>query len=162
MKSFFTKERVIAIPWFVLSVVYFIYIGQIPASTMAGDPGPTLFPYIAGGLMLICSALLFVFPCKKSKPWLDKEGKIRLVSLYAVFVIFVVGCWAIGYTIPAFVTLYLGCTMFAKSAGEEVPLWKRVAYAAAVTVGIWFFFHVLLSCQLPRGVWRALNILPLI
>ena len=162
MKKFFTKERLIALPWLALSLFYIYYIQKIPPSTMAGDPGPTLFPNIAGGLMLSMSVILILFPGKpKEKKWMEKPQLVRLGGLYLVYIAFVVGVWAIGYTIPTALTLYATCTMFAKSTGEEVPLYKRIIYALLVTLVIWAFFHVRLKFQLPKGAFLALIILPL-
>lgn len=161
-KKFFTKNRIVAIPWLLLSLGYIYYIQQIPPSTMKGDPGPTLFPNIAGFLMLALSLILFIFPGKESeKKWMDKQGMTRLGGLYLVYVLYVVGMALIGFTIPTALVLYTTCTMFSKSTGVQVPLYKRVIYAVLVTLVVWAFFHVLLKCQLPTGTFKALNILPL-
>ena len=160
MKSFFKKDRIVAIPWLALSIFYLYYISQIPASMMTNDPGPRIFPYIAGGLMLLMSLILFVFPGKNpDKSWMNSEEKRRLLILCLVYLGYVVGMHLIGYTIPTFLMLFITCTLF--SAKKSVPLWIRLFYALLVTVAGWFLFAKILTCRLPVGIFDALNLLPM-
>jgi len=160
VKSFFKKDRVVAIPWLALSIFYLGYISRIKTSMMTNDPGPRLFPYIAGFLMLGLSLLLFIFPGKNpEKPWMNTDQKKRLLYLALVYVGYVVGMHLIGFTIPTFVMLFLACSMF--SAKKPLPLWGRLLYAAIVTILGWALFAKLLHTPLPKGIFTGLNFLPM-
>ena len=162
VKKILVKDRVVALITIAFSLFYIFYIAKIPDSQMASDPGPKIFPYIAGILMLTMSVLLFLFPKKEEKKgaWMTKLQKHRMVSLYGVYVLFVGGMYLIGYTIPTFATLFTASTMFAK--GKNISWWKRFVYAAVMTVAVWALFYLALECQLPRGIYQGLNLLPVV
>ncbi len=161
MKQDTRVDRIAALSGIILSVPYIIYaLTNIKKSKLDFDPGPKLFPVMAGGLLLVCSLiLLFRKHDEVHVRTLTGEQAGRLFRLIGVFSAYIVLLWLIGYTIPTFLLVFVTCTMF--SQGKDVSLAIRLVYAAAVTVAVWLLFHYGLKCILPRGMFTAFNILPL-
>ena len=156
-----SKNRIVGGVWAIVAIAYLVMAFQIPETTMEGDPGPAIFPYIAGFLMLCSSiAMMIRKPTEKEqKVWLTKEQLVRLWSLFAVMVAYVFGLSWIGYTLPTMMILIAMCYMFAKVSNANVPLWQCVVYGVVLSVVIYLLFTNLLSVPLPAGKIKALNFL---
>ena len=155
-----SKNRIIGAVCALLSVAYLAMALQIPATTMEGDPGPQLFPYIAGGLMLISSlVMLFRRPRPNdTKPWMTPEQLRRLWGLFGIMVLYVLLLNLIGYTLSTFLVLLTVCLLFAKGRAK-VPLWQVIVYSAVITVLVYAIFTQVLGVSLPLGKIKALNFL---
>lgn len=156
-----TRNRITGLICAVLSLIYLFFAVQIPESTMPGDPGPTVFPYLSGILMLISSlTLIFRKPKEEEKKWLTKPQLLRLWGLFGMYVLYVLGLYAIGYTIPSFLILFGMSMLF--SRGKNVPWWKCALYGLVLTIVIFLLFNNLLGVVLPRGRIPWLNFLNLL
>lgn len=158
--KFFTKDRIVGIVCGALGIAYLVMAFQLPATTMVGDPGPQIFPYLAGILMLASSVsmLLRKAPAEKEKPWMTTEQRKRMWSLFLLMVAYVAGMDFIGYTIPTFLMLAIMCYMFAQGR-VKIKIWQCAVYGVVLTFVIYLLFTRLLSVRLPMGRIRALNFL---
>jgi putative tricarboxylic transport membrane protein len=160
MKFQLTRDRLTGIICGLLSLAYLYFATKIPATTMEGDPGPQVFPYIAGGIMLLSSISMLLRrpPKEKEAPWLSRPELKRMWGLFAIFVAYVVLLQYIGYTIPTFLVLTVMCLLFSRGRVQLKP-WQAVLYSAVVTVVVFLLFTKLLGVVLPIGKFKALNLL---
>lgn len=162
MKSFFTKRRITGAIFAVFSSLYLFYTMQIPDSSVQNDPGPRLFPYVVGGIMLVCSLILLLYTPKSEPvdvPFFNATERSRFLGLYGLIVLYVVSMDVIGYTLPTFIALSLMCWMFSRSKTKKTPVWGCLLYGAVCTVVIWVAFQNALHILLPRGRVPELNFL---
>lgn len=136
-----------------------IMASHLPDSNMSGDIGPRVFPYIGGGLLILCGILLGVTGRKKEKAkqcFLNANGFKRLGVIFSVLLIYALAMKYIGFLIPSIITLFILATLF---AGEhKVALWKRIVFAVVVPGFIYFVFTKGLSLRMPMGtIEKAVN-----
>lgn len=153
------KDMVNGIVCAVIGAAAIMIASQLPASNMAGDIGPKVFPYIAGALLVVCGSLQAVMNLKGPKEkteFLDKNGWKRLLTLTGVLLVYVVCMKKIGFILPSILLLFILSTMF--SQDNHVALWKRVLFAIVLPLIIYVAFTKGLTLRMPMGVLeKALN-----
>ena len=79
------KNKIIGIVLALVSILFLYMTSRLPASRYSGMVGPTVFPYIAAGGLLLCAVALFFkkeTDDEKTKgPFLDRAGWIRVLKL---------------------------------------------------------------------------------
>lgn len=141
----------------VVGAVLIIMATGLPQSNMEGDIGPRVFPYIAGGILVLCGSLLAISGKKRVKEanaFLDKEGWKRLGSIIGVLVVYVVALKAVGFLVPSVLLLFVLCTMFSRET--NLTLWRRVVFALVIPVVVYVAFTKGLSLRMPQGVLEKL------
>lgn len=146
------KDRAIGLVSLALGIATMIGTMQIPISSSIAsspEPGPRLFPTIAGVLLIICGLGLILQKQKDAEPFLEKQQWKRLGVLALVFVLYCVGLSFLGFVISTPVMLFVSMTMF---AGEKkLPLPAKLLYCAGVTGVIYLLFVVLFKTNIPSG-----------
>lgn len=124
------------------------------------DPGPQIFPIIAAVVMIICGLMLIVQDKSKrddpKKPFFSKEEWGRFGLLLGAYVVYFFLLWLVGFIVATFIAMFVMCTMF--SLGKVVAVWKRLLFAAVVTMGIYAAFYWGLGLRLPLGILLRLDI----
>lgn len=144
-----TKDRTTGMVAFILGLIIAFLTKQLPPSTMAGDIGPKVFPYISAGLLIVCGIGLLVTGNKKTEAFFTREQGKRLGVIFAVVLGYVIIMQYAGFLVPTFFVLIVLCSMF--SEGKSIACWKRILFAMAVTAVIYYLFTLVLSLRLPQG-----------
>lgn len=147
------KDKIIGLVSFLLGVLtlvgtYFIKVAKMAVSM--GDPGPKVFPAVAGGLLVICGLGLFFKKQEDEKVFMTKVQWLRVLRLFLAFVGYLVLLYVGGFIIATPILLFVMMTMF---AGEKMPsVLVRVLYAVCCTGVVYLLFVVLLKTNVPMGI----------
>lgn len=142
------SDRFAAVVIFILSALYTRYAVTFQPRFFRSEAlGPATFPLMTGGLMLICSTILFV----------QSLGKVTggQATRWAQYVpALVLWLLLLGYGItfdllgfPISTGLFLLGALWLLGVR---PWWKAVFYAGAFTAAAWFVFTTL-DVRLPQG-----------
>jgi putative tricarboxylic transport membrane protein len=119
--------------------------------------GPSLFPTLIGGGLMVCGAALVLSRSGRGAPWFQADDWVRrprmvlnfgLVFVDLVFYAIVVG--RLGFFITAVIFLSVLMLAFGVSRPRIVPL------ALGVTIVIHYAFYSLLRVPLPWGVLEGI------
>ncbi|MBQ4435904.1 MAG: tripartite tricarboxylate transporter TctB family protein [Clostridia bacterium] len=147
------KDRIVGLVSLLLGAAtligtYFIKVAKMAVSM--GDPGPKVFPTVAGVLLVICGLGLIFKKKTEEKVFMTKEQWLRVLWLFLAFVGYLVLLYVGGFIIATPILLFVMMTMF---AGEKKPsILVRVLYSACCTGVIYLLFAVLLKTNVPMGI----------
>lgn len=148
-----SKNKTIGLISLILGIAVLIGAANIKVAKMAvsmGDPGPKVFPFMAGGLLTLCGIGLFFSRQEDGEVFMTREQWLRVAALFGVFIGYVVLLYLFGFIIATPVLFFLMITMF---AGEQkVGLPVRIGYAIGLTAVIYVLFVVLLKTYVPQGI----------
>jgi hypothetical protein len=148
-----SKNKVIGLVSLLLGILALIGTFMIKVAKMAvsmGDPGPKVFPSVAGVLLVICGIGLLVRREENEPVFMTKSQWMRLLALFLVFVGYVVLLYFIGFVGATTILLFVMMTMF--SGAEKLSIPVRLVYAIAVTAVIYLLFAVMLKTNVPKGI----------
>ncbi|MDO4619506.1 MAG: tripartite tricarboxylate transporter TctB family protein [Lachnospiraceae bacterium] len=147
-----SKNKVLGILTVALAVIVFIatYRLQLSMQLAAGDPGPWLFPGIAGGLLFVFGLMVMFDNKQKDEQFLSGKEWKRAILLFAIFVGYAAAIIVVGFLISSIAMLFVCCTLF---AGEKMPpLIVRILYAVILGSGIWYVLGEVFKVTLPSGM----------
>lgn len=147
------KDRLIGFILGAISVVFLIMTRMLPKSRFATTVGPDVFPYLASGGLLLCSiGLIFKRDKtkKEAKPFLDKQGWIRVAKLGLILVSFPFLFQYVGFYIAAVVFLFFMIRLF--DLDKDVAVWKIALISVIISTTLYLLFTYPLKIQLPHGV----------
>jgi hypothetical protein len=144
------SDRFAAVIIFILSALYTRYAVTFQPRFFRSEAlGPAAFPLMIGGLMLICSTILFIQSLGK----VTAGQGTRWAQYVPALVLWLL---LLGYSITFDLLGFpLSTGLFVLGAFWLLgvrPWWKAVLYAAAFTVAAWYVFTTL-DVRLPRGEW---------
>lgn len=142
-----TKNRITGVIAVILGAAVGVGAFQLPGSTIVGDVGPAVFPFLTAGILLICGAGLLVTGGGEATALDSMESLRRLGVIFAAVLIYCVAMNFLGFVIPTIIILFVLATLF--SADKPVVWWHKLLYAAAITLVIYFLFHNVLNLKLP-------------
>ena len=120
------------------------------------DVGPKMFPYCCAGGLVLCGLGKFLTSKNaKSKPFLDRQGWIRLIIIFLVMAAYVAGLTYLGFIITTPIMLFgLTCML---ADGKKLIWWQVLLFSIIMTAAVYFAFTKLMNVMLPAGTWtRAL------
>lgn len=144
----------------VLSALIFLLLGsgqiylslRLPGGLgiSVAEPGPGLFPLLVGGLM--CAAALLHLVQSLAEQRTDRfdprRYARRIALLIGTIAAYIVLLSRIGFVVSAFLMLFASLSLFGMPGR-----WGRVAVAAAVTLGSYAVFTMLLGVSFPAPAW---------
>lgn len=142
-----TKNRITGLIATILGAVTAATAYQLPSSTIVGDVGPAVFPFITAGIFLICGIGLLITGGGEKTPLDSLEALKRLGLIFAVILIYVTAMSFIGFLVPSIAVLYVLSSMF--SEDDPKPWWQKLIYSVAVSLAIYLLFHNVLNLKLP-------------
>ena len=86
-----TRDRVTGLIALILGCAVAFATTQLPESSMAGDVGPKVFPYISAGILILCGIGLCVTGKEASPAYYNKAQFQRLVFIFGIVLLYVVG-----------------------------------------------------------------------
>ena len=113
-------------------------------------PGPGLYPFFIGLLILFFSIVLLILglKSKSSEPLFTKSGLKTFLLMVITFCLWIITMPILGYVIVTFGATYGFCKIM-KLEGWLKPL----ALSIATALFIYLFFDVWLYIDLPRGIF---------
>ena len=156
-QKFFCKDRKLGIAIIFIGGFFIWRSLLLQPSRLTGDPGPSVYPLIGCGTMILCGILLLIKPGPDGKRMnMNKDEKKRFWTMIAIYFGTVLGTWALGlmYTLP--ITLYIVSYLFSKSSRPDMPTKKRLLttllYTVIVFVAIYLIYVVVLDVSIKNGV----------
>lgn len=145
------RDRIVGLIIFVVGVIFAVMTALITTPMTKGDPGPKLFPYIGSFGLIICGVGIFLQNMDKSaKPFLEKEGWIKIGELFALFILYIIGMKYIGFLISTPIVLYIITALFAEK--KKVSVLKKCIFSIVITASVYLVFEKLLLVMLPAGI----------
>ncbi|MFB4168281.1 tripartite tricarboxylate transporter TctB family protein [Virgibacillus sp. JSM 102003] len=137
---------------FSLFFVYQAFQIETPPSATMDFLGPSGFPFIIGGLMVLCSlGILFISKNEKDDND-DKVGPNELKSLLPYLLLIF-----LFILIVPFVGMFIGLLLlafFMIRLIEKGKLLKELAVSSCVAIAVWVIFDLLLNLSMP--MWPIL------
>jgi putative tricarboxylic transport membrane protein len=149
------KEEGSSLVWLGLAIV--ICIGSLRLSLGSfQNPGPGFFPFIAGSVLGVLSAVVYFqarrgasSATKAEQPlWTNPGGVKKIVLTTIALLFYAIGMNYVGFLIGTFIFLvFLLRTI-------ESQRWSLVILESLVASGLsYFVFEIWLQAQLPRGIF---------
>lgn len=150
-----TKDRAASLLFLAAGIYGFFYSVQLPMGRW-NEPGPGVFPIALSILLLASGVSWFILgrpraadtsPRKKAG-WGDTlkalSTPLKIIVLTALFILVF---HQVGYLVAS--TLYLFVLLFWVSGYRLIV---SLPLALSIGIGSWYFFHKLLTVQLPKGL----------
>lgn len=152
------KQQGLALFYIALGILVAYVTNDIRAlfRVASEDVGPKMFPYCCAAGLVFCGIGKFLTSRDaKSKPFLDKQGWLRLAVIFLVMVAYVAGLTYLGFIIATPFMLF-GLT-YMLADGKKLVWWQVLLFALIMTAAVYFAFTKLMNVMLPAGEWtRAL------
>ena len=112
-------------------------------------PGPGLYPFFIGALVLFFSLILFILEMKpkKTESVFTKDGALTFILMIVTFCLWIVVMPLLGYVVVTFLATFA----FGKIMKLE-GWWKPLAISVGTAVFIYLLFDYWLYIDLPRGI----------
>jgi len=113
-------------------------------------PGPGLYPFFIGLIILFFSIVLIIFglKSKSTEPLFTKSGVKTFLLMVITFCLWIITMPILGYVLTTFAVTYAFCKIM-KLEGWLKPL----ALSIATALFIYLLFDVWLYIDLPRGIF---------
>lgn len=142
------EERLVALCFLLLAVIWAYLTLQIPATTIPGTPGPRFFPWLLVTALVILSLALFISSGQQKQQAAEKKkidwigiGTLAMFFVYIWTVDLLGFRWGTLIMMPFF--LYISFRL------------RNILEIALITVilsfGLDFIFRVMLKMALPMG-----------
>ena len=147
MKS---KDRIGGIILAIVGLAAVIMAQSIKQGVNLTEPGPRLFPRIAGIGMIVCGILMAIeAKPEKEQPFLDKAGYKRLVIAMLAMFVYYFALTYIGFLIATPIFTFAIINILA--SGKKLNQILTVVIALLTTVILYYVFQKLFVILLPAG-----------
>lgn len=144
------KDRIAGILFAVFGVVVTLMATQIRIQPNLSEPGPRLFPYIAGIGMAVCGVgIALTEKGKHDEPYLTKEGWKRLGVVSFVLVLYYFGLEYLGFLIAT--PVFTFAIILILASGIKLSKVVTAVIALATTGGLYLLFQKAFMIFLPSG-----------
>lgn len=156
------KDQVLGIIGLVIAVLVAWQSTMLQTIRYEGDPGPKMFPFMASGLIAVCSIVVIVRPSKNPRVLLTAAQWLEAAKLFCVYLASLALFWLFGFNVAVPITLFIITMMFSKVSNANASLKKRliisIVYAVAGFGILYLMYVVALDASLPKGIiWKMLN-----
>ncbi|MEW6334698.1 MAG: tripartite tricarboxylate transporter TctB family protein [Thermodesulfobacteriota bacterium] len=150
-----TRDRTASLLFLAVGIYGFFYSLQLPMGRW-NEPGPGVFPIALSILLLVSGVSWFILgrprgadkDLREKVRWGDTLKALATpLKITGVTALLILVFHHAGYLVSA--TLYLFVLLFWVSRYRFIV---SLPLALAIGVGSWYFFHKLLSVQLPKGL----------
>lgn len=135
-----------------VGIVVFVMTSQLRVPFSMSYPGPKALPMIAAFGFVVCGGGIFLEGMKKKeadKPFMSKEGLIRMALAMVTLAVYVFASSLIGYLFTTPFAAYALTTMFAKGSKSTVK--GRIFYSVLLSVIIYVIYIYVFGLTLPSG-----------
>ena len=155
---FKNRDRRVSVIVFVFAVVWLILardIRSVFAFSGSSDPGPKLFPYLIGILLIVTSIGKFI-TCNQEDPSPFYENYHGWLRVFAVFALLSAYVWLfpiLGYLLTTFLA-GIALVLLLKE-DRKVRWYSPILFSGILTGSMYLLFARILSIVLPAGkLWR--------
>lgn len=132
---------------------------KIPVRLVSNEPGPKFFPFLSAGGIALFAILTMIFdgPKDSGKPYLTREGWLRMAIILGEILIFCLAMHVIGFWIAAMLGLFMFFWTLKGDKKINIPfaIALSVGLASLLYFGLTRGFHI----PLPVGIlWDSLGI----
>ena len=129
---------------------------QLRATGYEGDPGPKMFPLIGAVILALCGISLVVKQGEPGKAFLTPTQWKAAGKLFAVYIVFVVLFWLLGFigAVPLvlFIITFMLSGLSAKDAGIKKRLIISLIFGIVGGAALYLAYVVGLDAQMPKCV----------
>ena len=141
----------------ILFAALIIYLSlQLKATGYEGDPGPKMFPIIGSVIMAVCGIALIIAPEKNQKVFLTKEQWKAAGGLFAMYVLFAVLLWLLGFMFAVPIMLFIVTFLLSKLSVKDSTVKHRLLisliYGVVGGAVLYLAYVKGLKAQMPTGV----------
>lgn len=148
MKS---KDRIGGIVFAVFGLAVALMTRQIKIPANLSEPGPRLFPYIAGIGMLVCGIEMALTAPKETKdePFLTPAGWKRLGVVAITLILYYFGLEWIGFLIAT--PVFAFAIILILSSGVQINKLAALVISLLTTGALYYLFQKVFLILLPAG-----------
>ena len=143
------KDKVSGLIFALLGVVIIVMASGIVMPAYLTEPGPRLFPYIAGAGIFVCGLGIFLSNGQEDKVYLDKEGWKKLGLVGALLFVYYLALDYIGFLFASPFVMFAIILILGK--GKKVNKIFSAALSIVAVVGLYFLFKNVFTIFLPTG-----------
>ena len=144
------KERVGGVIFALLGLLVLSFTTQVRMPANLSEPGPRLFPYIAGAGMAICGLGMALTAKQESgEPFLTKEGWKRLGIAGLAMVIYYIGLEYLGFLIAT--PFFTFAIILILASGKKLNKVANGVISLATTGILYVVFQKIFIIFLPAG-----------
>lgn len=146
-----TPNKVLAFVLFAFSIAYGYATSQQPVTSMLGEPGSRLFPWLLTISLLFLSGAILVQDIRGTAlprrfSFKITPAVVRSVTGLIFIIVYFYVIFYLGFLISSF--LFFGGIMLL--CGERRPL-RVLGFSCGIPLFLFFFFHELFQIPLPKG-----------
>lgn len=161
LKTIFkNRDRRVSVLVFIFAIVWLVMAKDIKAIfglDGSADPGPRLFPYIIGILLIVTSIGKFI-TCNQEDETGFYEDYKGWLKAGAVFVLLFAYCWLfpiLGFALTTFAGGILSVLLL--KGDKKVRWFSPVLFAGILTAVMYVLFVQVLNVIMPTGsLWKLL------
>lgn len=145
------SDRILGLVTVVAALAYIASAAQLETSFLADPVGPKTFPFLIGGIILLCG-LVFIFRPDPDPKWPEAKSWLSLAVAVMVLVLYAYALKPMGFLLP---TAVAGAILRYQIGPRVVP---AILAGLGLSVGLFFVFKFLLGLSLfafPRGLTGA-------
>lgn len=144
-----SKNRVTGLIAVILGGAVGVGAYQLPGSTIIGDVGPAVFPYLTAAIFLICGIGLLITGGGEGGPLDSLTALKRLGIIFGVLLTYCIAMNFLGFLVPTIAVLYVLASMFSEDSPR--PWWQKLIYAGAISLATYLLFHNVFNLKLPSN-----------
>lgn len=152
------RDRRVSVIVFIFAIVWLVMakdIKSVFAIAGSADPGPRMFPYIIGILLIVTSIGKFI-TCNQEDESKFYENNKSWLKVIAVLAMLFAYCWLfpiLGYTVTTFATGVL--SVYLLKGDRKVSWYGPILFSGILTGSMYVLFVKVLSMILPTGsLWK--------
>ncbi len=148
------KTRIIGVGAILTAIFFFYHTRSIPVPVNIVDPGPRFLPYLAEALILLCGIGMIVeseLKKEEEKPYLTKEGWVRLGLGFGLLVLYAIALTVVGFLIATPVMAFIVINML--SGEKKIPIWVNCLSSVLITASLYMIFTMGFEVMLPQGIF---------
>ncbi len=146
-----TKDRIGGLGFALIGIIVSVMATQISVQPNLTEPGPRLFPLIAGFGMAICGlGMAFQKSSgQKGQPFLDAAGWKRLGVSAATLILYLIGLQYLGFLIST--PIFTFAIVLILAGGKKIRVVTAAIVALITTGALYLLFERVFSIFLPAG-----------
>lgn len=147
------RDQITGAALVLVGLVVAILVSRFKMPMTSAYPGPKMLPMIAVFGFIVCGGGIFIestLSKKEEKPFMVKEGWVRMGITLIVLAVYVLAMTYVGYLIATPVITYVMATLFAKGKTSSVK--GRIIFSVLLTVIIYVIYVFAFGLGLPDGL----------
>ena len=145
------SDRILGLVTVVTALAYIASAAQLETSFLSDPVGPKTFPFLIGGIFLLCG-LVFLFRPDPDPVWPEAKSWLSLAAATIVLILYAYALKPMGFLVPT----AIAAAILSYQIGPRVV--PAILAGVGLSVGLFFVFKFLLGLSLfafPRALTGA-------